>query len=64
MHNYFKVSAKNSWEHPCPLKLGTWKVSKKALISKSFSSDTMLTQKISFKTKQHFVNISFLEKWY
>ena len=25
--------------------VGTWKASKKALISKSFSSDSMLTQK-------------------
>ena len=63
MSSYFKVSAKNSWEHqPCQLKLVTWKASSlalKAIASKSFSSDTMLVQKDNFKTKQHFLTFSF-----
>ena len=29
MFSYFKVSAKNSQQHPCQLKVGTWKTSKK-----------------------------------
>ena len=44
----FKVLAKKSWEHPCRLNLVKWKASKNALISKSFSSDTISTQKDKF----------------
>ena len=33
--SYFKVLDKNSWKHPCSLKLGWWKVATKAFISNS-----------------------------
>ena len=52
--SYFKVSARNSQQHPCQLKVGTRKTSKKALTSKIFSIDTMLTQKDKFENEETF----------
>ena len=43
--------------------VGTWKASKKSLISKSFSSNSMLTQKKKKKDLKQ-SNILFEKKWY